>query len=149
MTRILPGPWQVTESIRVTCLDGREFIRSAPREAFHNPFPPFTGLVSKRQARKESRHGHARPEPTSPPLPPRQRISHFIMNLPDSAIEFLGAFRGILSSENLGGDGRTLYGDRLPMVHCHCFTRCMDPEEATKEILQVCNARVVAIGTDT
>ena len=56
------------------------------------------------------------------------------MNLPDSAIEFLDAFRGALS-QGLQ-EFRTLY-DEMPMVHCHCFTRFLEPDEAERDIRNV------------
>ncbi len=61
------------------------------------------------------------------------------MNLPDSAIQFLDAFRGIFSSDNAGG--RDLSGvydkDSLPMVHCYCFTRELEPDKAEVDIRKV------------
>ena len=70
-----------------------------------------------------------------PQQPPRRRIAHFVMNLPDSAIQFLDAFRGILTDDN----GRDLSGtySEMPMVHCHCFTRELEPEKAEQDIRQV------------
>jgi tRNA (guanine37-N1)-methyltransferase len=72
----------------------------------------------------------------------RRRIDHFVMNLPDSAIEFLDAFRGILSQRisSTGKDVREdepVY-DRMPTVHCYCFTRELEEEMAKADILQVC-----------
>lgn len=32
-----------------------------------------------------------------------------------------------------------IYGDEMPMVHCHCFTRELDPALAEKDIRQVCS----------
>src|SRR6266436_9602034 len=73
-------------------------------------------------------------------LPPRKRIAHFVMNLPDSAITFLDAFRGIfaqsLSPSTSDIDLRALY-DVMPMVHCHCFTRELDREAAERDIRHV------------
>jgi tRNA (guanine37-N1)-methyltransferase len=58
------------------------------------------------------------------------------MNLPDSAITFLDAFRGILSPENTNGrDVRSVY-ETMPMIHCHCFTRELDPGSAEADIRQ-------------
>jgi tRNA (guanine37-N1)-methyltransferase len=52
------------------------------------------------------------------------------MNLPDSAIEFLDVFRGILSFPELNN-----FYDVMPMIHCHCFTReVTDPEKAEQDI---------------
>lgn len=60
------------------------------------------------------------------------------MNLPDSAITFLDAFRGIFApSPGSVNDMRSLYDDVLPMVHCHCFTREQDHDVAERDIRQV------------
>lgn len=61
------------------------------------------------------------------------------MNLPDTAILFLDAFRGVLSPENAGErDLSGLYAEgTMPMVHCHCFTRELEPEKAEVDIRQV------------
>ena len=65
----------------------------------------------------------------------RNRISHFVMNLPDSAIEFLDAFRGVFAEPAL----REAYEGKMPMVHCHCFTREVeDQRRAEVDIKQVC-----------
>lgn len=68
------------------------------------------------------------------PLPDRRKVAHFVMNLPDSAIEFLDAFRGVISlnSNELIG----LY-EELPMVHCYCFTRFLERSDAEADIRQV------------
>jgi len=59
------------------------------------------------------------------------------MNLPDSAITFLDAFRGIFApSSGSVIDLQALY-DVMPMVHCHCFTRELDRDAAERDIRQV------------
>lgn len=59
------------------------------------------------------------------------------MNLPDSAITFLDAFRGLLASENVGGRNLSGVYDEMPLVHCHCFTRETEPTKAEVDIRQV------------
>lgn len=66
------------------------------------------------------------------------------MNLPDTAIEFLDAFRGLYgplrklegASEAIDAAGE----DCLPMVHCYCFTKEVDGAE--KDILEVSRAAI-------
>ncbi|KAF9015682.1 S-adenosyl-L-methionine-dependent methyltransferase [Cyathus striatus] len=132
---------RVSDLVRVYCEDGRDFIRAAVRRVVEQPFAPYTGpRLSRTQEDKERRQGQKRtgegkaPEPRFDPPAYRKRISHFVMNLPDSAITFLDAFRGILASTN----DRDLSGvyDVMPMVHCHCFTRELEREKAKVEILQ-------------
>ncbi|KAF9650538.1 hypothetical protein BDM02DRAFT_3154834 [Thelephora ganbajun] len=129
--------------------DGRDFIKAAAGRVWGDPFPEFTPKISKSQAKKEKRvlvSGGSR-DPTltsasesapvsSVPVPQpksRRQISHFVMNLPDSAIEFLDAFRGILVEPELRG----AYEGKMPMVHCHCFTREVeDQTRAERDIKQ-------------
>lgn len=61
------------------------------------------------------------------------------MNLPDSALEFLDAYAGSFTPllSQPGFDAATT---TLPLVHVHCFTRCIEPEEAMQDI----NARATA-----
>lgn len=131
--------------------DGRDFIKAAARRVWENPFPEFAPKMSRSQTKKEKRalvSGGSRDltpssstlESTSVSSVPvrqpklRRQISHFVMNLPDSAIEFLDAFRGILAEPDL----REAYEGRMPMVHCHCFTREVeDQTSAERDIKQV------------
>ena len=78
-------------------------------------------------------------ETTSHERSARVRVAHIVMNLPETAIEFLDALRGVLSDRNLRG----LY-DTMPMVHCHCFTRYLDPVEAEADIVKVCGFKLSA-----
>ena len=131
--------------------DGRDFIKAAARRVWIDPFPEFTPRFSRSQAkkmRKELVSGGSRDlssAPESEPAPAsqpklRKQISHFVMNLPDSAIEFLDAFRGILTEPEL----RVAYEGMMPMVHCHCFTREVeDPTGAEKDIRQVSTMSVI------
>jgi tRNA G37 N-methylase Trm5 len=82
------------------------------------------------------------PAPIENANPPRQRIAHFVMNLPDSAIQFLDAFRGLL----IDAEGRDLSGiyEEMPMVHCHCFTRELELDKAEQDIRQVSQFILVA-----
>ncbi|TDL28086.1 hypothetical protein BD410DRAFT_761443 [Rickenella mellea] len=133
---------QVTDNVRVFCEDGREFIRTVVSKAFHEPFPPFTQWTTRKKQAKEERRlrdqvvlrgEKARSEPVPPAEhAPRNTISHFVMNLPDSAIEFLNAFQGVLS--DVSGDLRAVY-HTMPMIHCHCFTRYLEPAEAEADII--------------
>ncbi|KAF7307212.1 tRNA (guanine(37)-N1)-methyltransferase [Mycena indigotica] len=118
---------RVSDVVRVSCEDGREFIRTAVTRLIADPLPPYTGpKKSKTKENQERKNKHRLVEGS-----PRNRISHFVMNLPDSAIQFLDAFRGILCTPAAEG----IYTS-LPMIHCHCFTREIDPVAAHADILQ-------------
>ncbi|KAL0951633.1 hypothetical protein HGRIS_008313 [Hohenbuehelia grisea] len=133
---------KVSELARVFCEDGRDFIRSAAKRAFDDPFLAYAGPKLTRSQEKELRKrqvAQGKPDASTSadsaqptPAAHRKAISHFVMNLPDSAIQFLDAFRGILA------ENRPLSGiySKMPMVHCHCFTRELEPENAEKDIKQ-------------
>lgn len=55
-------------------------------------------------------------------------ISHFVMNLPDSAIEFLHNFNSIYSKV---ADRNSI--TKMPWVHVHCFEKYGNDEEPTME----------------
>lgn len=135
---------QVTGLVRVSCEDGRDFIRRSVARVYDDPSPAYTGpKPSKIQEEKERKRlrrlkaeGRSVPSPSViEPGTPRRTISHFVMNLPDSAITFLDAFRGLLAD-----DSRDLRGayQEMPMIHCHCFTRELEFEKAEEDIRKVC-----------
>ncbi|KAI0695651.1 Met-10+ like-protein-domain-containing protein [Cytidiella melzeri] len=136
---------KVSTLVRSSCEDGKDFIRSSVIRVLDQPFPPPRNIISKTQqlrakklAREEGKleQGPANEfaaSTTDLSGCQRQRITQYVMNLPDSAITFLGAFRGLLSAANAGG--RDLSGvydadSSMPTVHCYCFAREPEPEKA-------------------
>ncbi|KAJ7786602.1 Met-10+ like-protein-domain-containing protein [Mycena metata] len=115
--------------------DVHSSLRPRPASS-QEPFPPYSGpKLSKSQENKERRKQRSAAKQTDDtPAAPRAKISHFVMNLPDSAIEFLDAFRGIFSSM-AQQDVANIYST-MPMIHCHCFTRELEPEKAQVDILK-------------
>ncbi|TYJ57974.1 hypothetical protein B9479_001332 [Cryptococcus floricola] len=145
---------KVETTLRVTEVDGHEFIRIAPLQAWTDPFEP--ALPPRAPNRKEAREARRKrdeakaqglPAPvgqeTEPTLPPAPKlISHFVMNLPDSALTFLGNYIGSYSSLLSEPTFVQQYGQageekvELGMVHCYCFTKEIEPEKAEVDILQ-------------
>ncbi|EIW63983.1 guanine-N-1-methyltransferase [Trametes versicolor FP-101664 SS1] len=127
---------KVDSLVRPSCEDGRAFIRSAFNRAYDDSLPPVPPRKPSKAEVKERRAEGQAPPP--PPGPTRQRVDHFVMNLPDTAILFLDAFRGVLSPANAGErDLSGLYAEgSMPMIHCHCFTRELEPEKAEVDIRQ-------------
>ncbi|KAL1737244.1 Met-10+ like-protein-domain-containing protein [Schizophyllum commune] len=160
----------VTPLVRPSCEDGRAFIRNAVRRAREDPFPGYAPPVSRSRAKAERRRrgeggvrgGEAKgkgaagtSEKTTATTgatstTPRSHIDHFVMNLPESAIEFLDAFRGLYADDpryNIDGLEGTHGGKPdalpMPMIHVHCFTR--EPEEGAREdIMERATARLGA-----
>ncbi|KAJ7675332.1 Met-10+ like-protein-domain-containing protein [Mycena rosella] len=124
---------RVSDVVKVSCEDGRQFIQDVVARLIADPFPAYSGpKKSKNQENLERRKGSVKPRADN--AAPRNKISHFVMNLPDSAIEFLDAFRGIFSHLNKE-DADRIY-TTMPMIHCHCFTREIEPENAKMDILK-------------
>jgi len=153
----------VEKTLRVTELDGKAFIQQSARMAWDERFEVFVPPAVLRKQAAEARRqrdlaaklagthvsaptAESAPAPadtiasTSTPPSPRPRLlpEHYIMNLPDSALTFLGAFNGLYDS--LAGDEAfeaKLAEVGLPLVHVYCFTRELELETATTDICQV------------
>ncbi|ORY34672.1 Met-10+ like-protein-domain-containing protein [Naematelia encephala] len=72
-------------------------------------------------------------------------VQHYIMNLPDSALEFLDAFRGLydpLKSDPVFQRRLAEGTIQFPLVHVYCFTRFLDVEEASKDICERASQRL-------
>ncbi|KAJ7161296.1 Met-10+ like-protein-domain-containing protein [Mycena crocata] len=128
---------RVGDVVRVSCEDGRSFIREAVSRLIADPFPAYSGPIKSKsqenqERRKQRKLGYQSADNAL--SLPRARISHFVMNLPDSAIQFLDAFRGIFSYLDKQ-DVDKIYNN-MPMIHCHCFTREIEPENARVDILK-------------
>lgn len=112
---------KVGRTVRCFNLDGAEFIResTALLQQWREELPEIS-LPNR------SRHKMAKAEVV--PVP--SHVAHYVMNLPDSAITFLGAFLGAFPK-----------GTPMPMVHVYCFEKYEQGEEVTDEEL---HARVHA-----
>ncbi|KAG6335474.1 hypothetical protein ID866_3624 [Astraeus odoratus] len=137
----------VNDLVRASCEDGRDFIRNAVIRTIQNPFLPYSGPKLSRVKEKQLRRNiQTREQSTVHPTTegfhsistfPRKMVTQFVMNLPDSALEFLDAFRGILIAP---GDTQAeicgIYTE-MPLIHCYCFTRELEPHKAEVDIRQV------------
>ncbi|KAK3945298.1 putative undecaprenyl pyrophosphate protein [Diplogelasinospora grovesii] len=122
---------KVGQFVRPFCEDGRTFIKKAADDVLRASQKGECAVIpAKRPPRNQI--PAVMPEPTHIPIPPT--IAHFVMNLPASAIEFLGCYKGLYAGhENLfeGGGGR-----KLPMVHVHCFSVKADDDSPLLDICQ-------------
>ncbi|WVN90897.1 tRNA (guanine(37)-N1)-methyltransferase [Cryptococcus depauperatus CBS 7841] len=160
---------KVEHMLRVSEFDGHKFIREAPLVAWTRPFdsapPPRASNRQRNRGAKETRKKKQQVNLTdsmsdselqlssSPVLlnsgmkmeQPPKTISHFIMNLPDSALTFLDSYCGcylpLLSHPSFlqeFGSEEELAKERveMPMVHCYCFTKEVERSPAETDILQ-------------
>ncbi|KAK4180376.1 Met-10+ like-protein-domain-containing protein [Triangularia setosa] len=135
---------KVQDFVRPFCADGLDFIRQATDEVLAASLKGEKVVITKSGPRPKSKKAEQPtssgfvPESLRPvimetyPVPPT--ISHFVMNLPASAIEFVGSFKGIYQwQENLfAPNTKTL----LPLVHVHCFSLKADDERPRIDICE-------------
>jgi tRNA (guanine37-N1)-methyltransferase len=105
--------------------DGRAFISNAVKylSEFQTVRPELE-MPPKRISRSNPKPKEIIPVP--------KFYSHFVMNLPDTALEFLDAFVGMYQDPELRQrifDGDDIPEEKLPTVHCHCFFKFSPHEE--------------------
>ncbi len=94
--------------------DGNVFIRRAADSVLAASVHGECAVIRPKPLPRSARSGQPAPEPTKVPVPPT--ISHFVMNLPASAIEFLPAYRGIYAGRK--PCSRRTRGESFPSFTC-------------------------------
>ncbi|KAI1368707.1 Met-10+ like-protein-domain-containing protein [Xylaria arbuscula] len=126
--------------------DGRSFIRNAADLVYAASSSGAHAVIkSKRTGKKTQQKEGVKTNEQDPnleqhiPVPPT--ISHFVMNLPASAITFLSHFRGLYAGrEHLFTPNTSV---KLPMVHVHCFAA---KAEGDAPMLDVCERISAELG---
>ncbi|RDA87951.1 hypothetical protein CP532_3421 [Ophiocordyceps camponoti-leonardi (nom. inval.)] len=106
--------------------DGHDFIRNAAKLVLEASRRGDCALVHPAKVRR----GTPQPPPTRVPMPPT--ISHFVMNLPASALSFLHDYRGLYRGHEELFSPHT--DKQLPMVHAHCFAAKADDTGPLEDI---------------
>ncbi|KAF3769071.1 hypothetical protein M406DRAFT_249769 [Cryphonectria parasitica EP155] len=104
--------------------DGRVFIHEAVDSVLAANSAGETVTIPSKQKVSRSNPDAQRPPPTVIPLP--ATVSHFVMNLPASATEFLPHFRGLYAGHESLFAPHT--ATKLPVVHVHCFALKSDED---------------------
>ncbi|KAG0151679.1 hypothetical protein CROQUDRAFT_86295 [Cronartium quercuum f. sp. fusiforme G11] len=133
---------RLSSRVRVFSGDARDRIRDGVMNVWQNPFveppPPPTRRSS---SIKEIKVIVEKPKPE-----PSRLVSHFVMNLPELALNFLDAYIGLYTPllKEFGQDFKTVVDNSpLPMVHCYCFSKAEEGEEAERDI---CDRATLALG---
>ncbi|CAJ2501712.1 Uu.00g045650.m01.CDS01 [Anthostomella pinea] len=116
---------KVSQYVRPFNEDGRTFIRRAADLVYAASTNGEHAVVEMQRKDKRRLHPKASnaneqaapPEPRRIAIPPT--ISHFVMNLPATAITFLPYFRGLYAGHEQLFAPHT--DRKLPLVHVHCF----------------------------
>lgn len=122
--------------------DGRKFIYEAVRKLvdFQEKNPTIAALPRGRPSR-------SKPAPKPEPITVPKHFSHYVMNLPDTATDFLDSFIGLYKDESLR---KSLFGSadpsavKLPQIHVHCFHKHEphQPEPAEEVVFENLRKRV-------
>ncbi|KAK0618568.1 Met-10+ like-protein-domain-containing protein [Bombardia bombarda] len=127
---------KVSQFVRPFCEDGRTFILKAADLVVDAANKGECAIMpGKRPTRTKTAAGGPTaptPEPTRIPIP--ATISHFVMNLPASAIEFVGCYRGLYAGHEALFEPAT--ATKLPLIHVHCFSYKADDETPLNDICQ-------------
>ncbi|KAG5976026.1 tRNA(m(1)G37)methyltransferase [Claviceps digitariae] len=122
---------KVTEFVKPCLEDGHEFIKQVADRVLEASQRGDCALIKPAKVSR-SAPPKSRPEPTRVPVPPT--VSHYVMNLPASALEFLHNFKGLYQGHE------TLFSPhtetKLPLIHAHCFAVKADNATAFDDICQ-------------
>ncbi|KAI0003990.1 Met-10+ like-protein-domain-containing protein [Xylariaceae sp. FL0662B] len=136
---------KVEQYVRSFNQDGRTFIREAADlvyAASSNGERALAGINSRKEKRRQHPNASGNvPKPEIIPIPPT--ISHFVMNLPASAITFLPHFRGLYAGHEQLFVPHT--STELPIIHVHCFAAKTDDDGP---LLDVCERISAEMGVE-
>lgn len=125
--------------------DGKMFIKKAINDLYTMHCSPKDNPVvlpaEKPRFRKDPALRIPAPEPKKIPLP--ATFAHFVMNLPATAVSFLGAYRGCYQGlEKPFEEGKF----EMPMIHVHTFHRETDESPLEDAERAICAEVSEALG---
>lgn len=127
LTRFL----QASDYVRPFNLDGHDFICKAADSVLAASQNGDHVVVKPAKVSRKATPAQAPPPPVQKYVPPT--ISHFVMNLPASATEFLHNFRGLYEGNEKLFEPHT--ETLLPMIHCHCFAAKLDNDNPVLDVI--------------
>ncbi|KAL8697802.1 MAG: hypothetical protein Q9201_006919 [Fulgogasparrea decipioides] len=119
---------KVSQFVNPFCEDGHSFIRTSASRLLNSDRQATLQPKVSRSARNQSQRslGETFKEP--------KIFSHYILNLPATAITFLPSFIGLYAGHEHLFHPHT--GAKLPMIHVYCFSTKSDDNKA--EELKIC-----------
>lgn len=148
---------KVDAFVQPSNLDGREFIKRSPqilmefqKSTLEIKYTPKHNGTNNNKSKKNQKI-----EETEEPMRKKRVstftvpsfISHYVMNLPDSAITFVDAYIGLYSngySKMTVEDVKQLPGYRLPRINVHHFEKYKEEEMIDKDVKQELEKRMHA-----
>jgi tRNA (guanine37-N1)-methyltransferase len=129
---------KVLDYVQPLNLNGRTLIKECIKylKEFSDKRKGAVKYVSKKRKNGE--------EPVYHELAVPKFINHFVMNLPDSALEFLNEYNGIYSAYP---ELKEVPSFELPMVHVYCFEKFSpdEPEPSEEELRYRVHKRICKI----
>lgn len=123
---------KVQQYVRPFNEDGRTFIRKAADSVLDASRKGERAVFQQKPKKGSRSKPQANPPPLEIPVPPT--ISHFVMNLPASAITFLPSYKGLYAGEEALFTPHT--STKLPLVHVHCFAVKSDDDTPKLDICE-------------
>ncbi|KIX01596.1 uncharacterized protein Z518_09322 [Rhinocladiella mackenziei CBS 650.93] len=138
---------KVASFVTASCQDGRDFIRKATAELARSPrrVTIEPKIKASRHASKEDKEAvrEAAKNDTRTMQEPTI-FSHYVMNLPASAIEFLDAFKGTYHGRE--GEFKPHTSQKLPWIHLYLFQAKLETEH--DEFEEICQKISRHIGAE-
>ncbi|KAI1382145.1 Met-10+ like-protein-domain-containing protein [Hypoxylon crocopeplum] len=137
---------KVERYVRPYNQDGRVFIKEAADLVYAASANGEYAVSGPNRRERRSQHPNSSatkkstptPRPTRIPIPPT--ISHFVMNLPASAITFLPHYRGLYAGREQLFAPQT--STKLPLIHVHCFAPKADDDTSLVNICERISAEI-------
>ncbi|KAI1466815.1 Met-10+ like-protein-domain-containing protein [Daldinia caldariorum] len=137
---------KVDQYVRPFNQDGRTFIKEAADLVYAASVNGEYAISGPSRRVKRSHHPNSNTADESIPIPEPKRnfiqptISHFVMNLPASAITFLSHFRGLYAGREELFVPHT--STKLPLVHVYCFAAKADDDTPLIDICERISAEI-------